>query len=462
MLPSTEPMIEALATLDQARAHRQDDDDQLGRVAEGRVQQRGEARAERARRPARSPRRARRRAPSTATPAATKTTAPAGADCSQRRARRRERRRDAERDEVAAREAAASRRCAGRHARDPILPEAHAHPAHQRRRRRLAAPGRARGRAATRSATVDVVAPATDMTGVSRSISLAAPIAVDEVELPGRPRGVRRRRHAGRLRALRGARARRRAARPRRLGPEPRHQPRRRRRLLRHRRGRARGRAARAARGRALAAGQRRRQLLRRRGLCDASRCGSCRCSPRAPCRPARHQRERAGRARPPACASRGSAAAATGPHCARRAEAEGGRRHYRLYGSGPLRLEGEPGTDIAAVAEGYISLTPLRFDLFAEDALAPLDGAPAGVRAGLLDRPLRPRRHADRHDAADRRLAPARARDGARRELPEDELREGIGRPLLEQMRDVRRAARAGALRRLPRVQPPRPRRAT
>jgi 5'-nucleotidase len=53
--------------------------------------------------------------------------------------------------------------------------------------------------------------------------------------------------------------------------------------------------------------------------------------------------------------------------------EAEGGRRHYRLYGTGPLRLEGEPGTDIAAVAEGWISLTPLRFDLFAEDALAPL-----------------------------------------------------------------------------------------
>ena len=53
--------------------------------------------------------------------------------------------------------------------------------------------------------------------------------------------------------------------------------------------------------------------------------------------------------------------------------EAEGGRRHYRLYGEGPLSLEGEPGTDIAAVAEGYISLTPLRFDLFADDALAPL-----------------------------------------------------------------------------------------
>jgi 5'-nucleotidase len=53
--------------------------------------------------------------------------------------------------------------------------------------------------------------------------------------------------------------------------------------------------------------------------------------------------------------------------------EAADGRRHYRLYGEGPLRLEGEPGTDIAAVAEGFISLTPLRFDLYAEDALAPL-----------------------------------------------------------------------------------------
>jgi 5'-nucleotidase len=53
--------------------------------------------------------------------------------------------------------------------------------------------------------------------------------------------------------------------------------------------------------------------------------------------------------------------------------ESEGGRRHYRLYGDGPLRLEGEPGTDIAAVADGCIALTPLRFDLFAEDALAAL-----------------------------------------------------------------------------------------
>jgi len=53
--------------------------------------------------------------------------------------------------------------------------------------------------------------------------------------------------------------------------------------------------------------------------------------------------------------------------------EAEGSRRHYRLYGPAGVGLEGDPGTDIAAVAAGFISLTPLRFDLFAEDALAPL-----------------------------------------------------------------------------------------
>jgi 5'-nucleotidase len=52
--------------------------------------------------------------------------------------------------------------------------------------------------------------------------------------------------------------------------------------------------------------------------------------------------------------------------------QSEGGRRHYRLYGDVP-ELEGEPGTDIAAVAQGCISLTPLRFDLYAEDALAAL-----------------------------------------------------------------------------------------
>ena len=55
------------------------------------------------------------------------------------------------------------------------------------------------------------------------------------------------------------------------------------------------------------------------------------------------------------------------------------GRRHYRLYGEA-LRLEGEPGTDIAAVAEGCIALTPLRFDLFAEDGESALGALLAGA----------------------------------------------------------------------------------
>jgi 5'-nucleotidase len=59
--------------------------------------------------------------------------------------------------------------------------------------------------------------------------------------------------------------------------------------------------------------------------------------------------------------------------------EADGGRRHYRLYGEA-LRLEGEPGTDIAAVAEGCIALTPLRFDLFAEDGESALGALLAGA----------------------------------------------------------------------------------
>jgi 5'-nucleotidase len=51
----------------------------------------------------------------------------------------------------------------------------------------------------------------------------------------------------------------------------------------------------------------------------------------------------------------------------------EGSRRHYHLYGDATHSLEGEPGTDIAAVVAGCIALTPLRFDLYAEDALPAL-----------------------------------------------------------------------------------------
>ena len=124
------------------------------------------------------------------------------------------------------------------------------------------------------------------------------------------------------------------------------------------------------------------------------------------------------------------------GPQLRPAGEAEGSRRHYRLYGNVPLRLDGEPGTDIAAVAEGYISLTPLRFDLFAEDALAALGALLARCRMSystvifdldgtLIDTvPLIVASH--RHALA----------TVLGRELPEEELREGIGRPLLEQMR--------------------------
>ena len=93
-----------------------------------------------------------------------------------------------------------------------------------------------------------------------------------------------------------------------------------------------------------------------------------------------RDQRERAGRRRRAASAWRRSGAGATSRSCARpaRPRATGATTASTATS---LRLDGEPGTDIAAVAEGYISLTPLRFDLFAEDALAALGALAAGCR---------------------------------------------------------------------------------
>ena len=43
--------------------------------------------------------------------------------------------------------------------------------------------------------------------------------------------------------------------------------------------------------------------------------------------------------------------------------EEPGGRRRYRIYGEDPDYQRGE-GTDFAAIAEGYIAVTPLHFDL--------------------------------------------------------------------------------------------------
>jgi 5'-nucleotidase len=47
----------------------------------------------------------------------------------------------------------------------------------------------------------------------------------------------------------------------------------------------------------------------------------------------------------------------------------EHGRRQYRVYGDSPVHHD-EPGTDLSAVAEGRIAVTPLHFDLTADHGL--------------------------------------------------------------------------------------------
>ena len=48
------------------------------------------------------------------------------------------------------------------------------------------------------------------------------------------------------------------------------------------------------------------------------------------------------------------------------------GRRRYRIYGFEPS-FEDEPGTDLAAVARGRISITPVHFDLTDREGLGRL-----------------------------------------------------------------------------------------
>jgi 5'-nucleotidase len=65
----------------------------------------------------------------------------------------------------------------------------------------------------------------------------------------------------------------------------------------------------------------------------------------------------------------------------------EGGRKRYRIYGDDPS-YHHEDGTDFAAVADGYVAVTPLHFDLTETtgvEQLAAFDldrllGAPAGT----------------------------------------------------------------------------------
>jgi 5'-nucleotidase len=52
--------------------------------------------------------------------------------------------------------------------------------------------------------------------------------------------------------------------------------------------------------------------------------------------------------------------------------EEESGRKLYRVYGDSPVH-DDEPGTDLAAVSAGRISVTPLHFDLTAEHGMEAL-----------------------------------------------------------------------------------------
>ena len=52
--------------------------------------------------------------------------------------------------------------------------------------------------------------------------------------------------------------------------------------------------------------------------------------------------------------------------------EEEDGRRRFRIYGDSPVH-DDEPGTDLAAVSAGRVSVTPLHFDLTADAGLEAL-----------------------------------------------------------------------------------------
>ena len=116
--------------------------------------------------------------------------------------------------------------------------------------------------------------------------------------------------------------------------------------------------------------------------------------------------------------------------------EEESSRRQYRIYGDAP-DYERQEGTDLAAVADGRVAVTPIHFDLTDEPGIETLQAydlarllAPAAARSGMsaggarrraarparVPRPplLRPRRPGDRRRRlrrAARRAARARGR---------------------------------------------------
>ena len=108
----------------------------------------------------------------------------------------------------------------------------------------ISAPGLQAARRALREidgVEVDVIAPDSNRSATARSITTRSPLTRRGGRVRRRRRGLRDRRHAGRLRALRRARPGRRPARPDRLRDQPRRQPRRRHHLLGHGRRRLRG-----------------------------------------------------------------------------------------------------------------------------------------------------------------------------------------------------------------------------
>jgi 5'-nucleotidase len=65
--------------------------------------------------------------------------------------------------------------------------------------------------------------------------------------------------------------------------------------------------------------------------------------------------------------------------------EASDGRRRYEIYGFEPS-FEDEPGTDLAAVARGRVSLTPVHFDLTHHEGIERLGDWDLDALAGALD----------------------------------------------------------------------------
>ncbi len=111
----------------------------------------------------------------------------------------------------------------------------------------------------------------------------------------------------------------------------------------------------------------------------DAAELGPLHRPPRAAarlgCAPARrrHQRQRPGGRGGGRARGAPRAAAGTGPSCGRPERPRAVGATTASTAPGRCGWKASPGTDIAAVADGCISLTPLRFDLFADDALAAL-----------------------------------------------------------------------------------------